>query len=112
MILVVALVFVEREVLVEVLNIGTALIGCVVALGAVVAVWGVALRVVDILISSEDVEALAVVVGTAEIVVVVVCGVCPDRVEDCLADLTLNLGEKVLIAFERLLLAVVEPVEA
>ena len=56
MILIVSFIFVEREVLVEVLNIGTALIGGVVALGAVVAVWGVALRVVDILISSEDVE--------------------------------------------------------
>ena len=72
------LVLVERVVLVDVLHVGCRLVRCVVALGARVVVGRVALRVVYVLVAAQDRCLHLVVVGTAEVVVVVACRVCPD----------------------------------
>ncbi len=98
--------------MVYVLHVGAALVRRVVGLGAAVGVGRVALRVVDVFVSPEDVEALAVVVGAAEIVVVVVRGVSPYGVEHRLRHLALNLLEEVLVTVKLLLLGVVQAVIA
>ena len=72
------LVLVERVVLVDILNVGCRLVRCVVALGARVVVGRVALRVIYVLVAAQDGCLYLVVVGTAEVVVVVACRVCPD----------------------------------
>ena len=112
MILVVFLILVEREVLVDVLDIGRGLVRCVVTLFAVVGVGGVALRVVDAFIALQDGGLHLVVVAPAEIVVVVVGRVAGDAVVDLRADLCLHGTEVVAIGIEGALLVVVETVEA
>ena len=106
------LVLVERVVLVDVLHVRRRLVRCVVALGARVVVGRVALRVVYVLVAAQDRRLHHVVVGTTEIVVVVACGVSPDRVPHGRVHLALHLAQEVLIALPLLLLLVVESVEA
>ena len=71
LVLEVALILVERIVLVDILHVGTRLVRRVVRLRAVVGVGGVALRVVDALIAVEDTGLGVVEVGAAVVVVVV-----------------------------------------
>ena len=71
LVLEVALILVERIVLVDILHVGTRLVRRVVRLRAVVGVGGVALRVVDALIAVEDTGLGIVEVGAAVVVVVV-----------------------------------------
>ena len=111
MILVVFLVLVERVVLVDVLDVGRSLIGSVVALGAALGVGGVALRVVDVFVSTQDAGLNLVVVASTEIVVVVVGRVVHDGVEHSRRDLPLDGREEVLIGLEGSLLFVVQTVE-
>ena len=61
-VLVVALVLIEGEVLVDILHIGTGLIGGVVRFCLVIAGRRVTLRVVDQLIAVHDAAALTVIV--------------------------------------------------
>ena len=111
-VLVILLVLVECVVLVDVLDIGCRLIGRAVALGRVLVVGRVALRHVDAFVATEDGSLHLVEVGAAEVVVVVVGGVVHDAVEGCRTDLSLNLGEELLVGFVRTLLVVVEAVVA
>ena len=74
-ILIVALILVERIVLVDVLHVGAGLVAAVVAFGLVVGRRRVALRVIDALVAVHDGAPLTVEVGAAEVVVVVAGGV-------------------------------------
>ena len=71
----IALILVQRVVLVDVLHVGVGLVAGVIALGLLVAVGRVALRHVDALVSLQDVGVALVEVAAAEVVVVVVGGV-------------------------------------
>lgn len=112
MVLVVLLILVERVVLVDIFHIGGRLVGRVVVLRLVVGIGGVALRHVDALVAFQDRLLFAVVVGSAEVVVVVISWVGPDGVEDGLVDLTPDLRQEVLVGLELALLIVGEAVEA
>ena len=110
-ILIVFLVFVEGEVLVDVLHVGRRLVGSVVALGAAVAVGRVALWVVDKLVSVEYGRLHLVPVAATVVVIVVACRVIVDAVEHRLVHLALYLAEvSVLVVLAFLL--VVESVES
>ena len=74
-VLIVALIFVEGEVLIDVLHVGACLVTGVVALGLVVGCRRVALRIVDALVALHDGAALIVVVTATEVVIVVACRV-------------------------------------
>ena len=112
MVLVVLLILVERVVLVDIFHIGGRLVGRVVVLRLVVGIGGVALRHVDALVALQDRLLFAVVVGSAEVVVVVIGWVGPDGVEDGLVDLASDLRQEVLVGLELALLIVGEAVEA
>ena len=112
MILVVALILVERVVLVDVLHIGCGLIRGVVALGAVFAVGRVTLWVVDELVALEDGQLHLVVVGAAEVVVVVVGGVVVDGVVDGWRHLALHLAEVLLVGAEGALFLIAQAIES
>ena len=87
LVLVVAFILVEREVLVDVLHVRTSLVAGVIRFGAIVGVGRVALWIVDALIAFEDALLLVVIVGAA-IVVVVVAGrvVAPGRDDAVVGD--------------------------
>ena len=68
---VVLLILVEREVLVDVLHVGLGFVGRAVGLGRTVGIDGVAVGVVDVLVAVEDGALCLVVVGAAEVVVLV-----------------------------------------
>ena len=112
MVLEVFLIFVERIVLIDIFHVRRAFNRGIVALSAPIAVGRVALRVVDVFIPAEDAGLHVVIVRPAEIVVVVVGRVCPDRVPHGLVDLSLHSLEEVLIRVKGLLFAVVESVES
>ena len=112
MILVVALILVERVVLVDVLHIGRGLIRGVVALGAVFAVRRVSLWVVDALVTFQNGQLHPVVVGAAEVVVVVVGRVVVNRVVDGRAHLALHLVEELLVGAKGAFLLIAQSVEA
>ncbi len=92
MILVILLIFVERIVLVDVLHVGSRLVGGVIILGLVVGIGRVSLRHVDALVPFEDGFLLLVVVRAAEIVVVIVGRVSPNGVKHGLIDLAPDGG--------------------
>ena len=110
-ILVVFFVFVERVVLVDVLDVGRGFVRGVVALGARVVVGRVALRIVDVFVATDDVGTHIVVVGTAEIVVVVVRRVVHNAVEHGGRHFSLNLPQKVLISLVTALFLVVHTIQ-
>ena len=72
MILVVALILVERIVLIDILHIGIGLIAGIIALSLLVVVRRVALRHIDTLVSLQDAGLTVVKVAATEVVVVVV----------------------------------------
>ena len=72
LVLIIALVFVERIVLIDVLDIGIGLVGRVVTLRLLVAVGRVALGHGDALVTVEDAGMSCVQVTASEVVVVVV----------------------------------------
>ena len=112
MILVVFLILVEGVVLVDILDVGRGLVGGVVALRAVVAVGRVALRAVDELVALEDGQLHLVVVGAAEVVVVVVGGVVVDGVVDGWRHLALHLAEVLLVGAEGALFLIAQAIES
>ena len=111
LVLIVFLVFVERVVLVDVLDVGRGFVRGVVALGARVVVGRVALRIVDVFVATNHVGTNLVVVRAAEIVVVVVGRVVHDAVEHGGRHLALNLPQEILIRIERALLFIVQAVQ-
>ena len=72
LIFIVALILVERVVLVDILNVGEGLVAGVVTLGLLVVVGRVALRHVDALVTLEDAGTTVVQVAATEVVVVIV----------------------------------------
>ena len=115
LVLVVAFILVEREVLVDVLHVRTSLVAGVIRFGAIVGVGRVALRIVDALIAFEDALLLVVIVGAA-IVVVVVAGrvVAPGRDDAVVGDdAAVHHGiEPFLIGSELTLLLIIQAVIA
>ena len=77
-ILVIAFVFVEGIVLIDILHIGRGLIAGIIAFGLTVGIGRIALRHVDSLIAFKDGGLALIVIATTVIVVVVVCGVGMD----------------------------------
>ena len=94
-ILIVFFVFVERVVLVQVLNIWCGLVGRFITLRRIVRVGRVTLGQVDALVAVEDACTRLVIVGTSVVVVVVVGRVVVERVIDLCVDLPLHLLEEV-----------------
>ena len=70
-VLVILFVFVEREVLVDILHVGRCLVGRAVTLGRVVGVYGVAVGIIYIFVSVENRKLPLVVVRAAEIMILV-----------------------------------------
>ena len=112
MILEILLVLIERVVLIDVLHIGSRLVGRVIAFRTRVGIRRVALWVVDALIALQDGSLNPVQIGTTEVMVVVVGRVGPNTVEDRLIHLSLYLGQEVLIAFISLFLFVGQTIVA
>ena len=110
MILIVFLILVEREVLINILHIGHCLVRRVVALVAGIGVGRVALRIVHIFISAEDISAHVIVVGAAEIVIVVGGRVVHDTIECGSTHLALYRLEELLIRLEVALFLIVQTV--
>ena len=101
LILIVALVLVQRIVLVDVLYVGVCLVRRVVALCPLIAVRRVALWHIDALVAVEDAGLLLVIVRASEVVVVVVGRVvvpgCTHAVVD--GDFTQEVGIGVIRTF-------------
>ena len=115
LVLEVALILVEGEVLVDIFHVGAALITGVIRLRLLVGVRGVPLGVVDALVAVEDALALVVEVGTTEVVVVVAGRVFAPGLYDAVVgdDTTVHHGvEPILISPVLTFLLVVESVEA
>ena len=87
LILIVALVFVQRIVLVDILHIGIGLVGRVIAFRLLVVVGGVALRHIDALVTFQNASAPLVVIAATEVVVVIVRGVAGPRLTDTIVDI-------------------------
>ena len=96
-VLVVLLIFVQRIVLIDVLNVGRALPGRFIAFGIGVAVRAVALGHVDALVTVQNTGLCMVEIRSAVIVVVVVRGVGLQAVIHLCIDTALHLGEELLI---------------
>ena len=75
MVLIIAFVFIQRVVLVDVLHIGRGLIGVIVARVSRFVVGRIALRIVDILIAAQNIGTHLVIILAAEVMIVVVSGV-------------------------------------
>ena len=101
LILIVALVLVQRIVLIDILNVGVCLVRRVVALCLLFVVRRVALWHIDALVAVEDAGLLLVKVRASEVVVVVVGRVvvpsCPHAVVD--VDFAQEVGIGVIRAF-------------
>ena len=111
-VLVVALILVQRVVLVDVLHVGAALVAGVVALRLVVTAGRVALRVVDEAVAVDDAAPLVVVVAATEVVVVVAGGVLLPRLQQrVVLHYAANLREPVGIGSELPLLVVGETIQ-
>ena len=96
-VLVVLFIFVQRIVLVDVLDVWRALPCRFIAFGVGVAVRAVALGHVDALVAVKDAGLRTVEIRSAVIVVVVVCGVGLQAVIHLRIDTALHLGEELLI---------------
>ena len=62
MVLVVLLVLIEREVLIDVFYVGLSLVGCAVFLWRSVGIYGVTIRIVDMLVAVSNGKLLAIIV--------------------------------------------------
>ena len=111
-ILIVFLIFVERVVLVDIFHIGHGLVRGVVSFRARLVVGRVALRIVDVLVSAHDRGLHLVEVCSAEIVIVVACGVVHDGVAHGGGHTALYLREEVLISVVLLLFGVGQSIVA
>ena len=109
-ILIVALILVERKVLVDVLHVGVALVAGVVALGLLVAVGRVALRHVDALVALQDGGLAFVEVAASEVVVVVVGRVVVPGCSQAVVDA--DAVQEVSVGGPRALLAVSQSVQS
>ena len=114
LILEIAFKLVEREVLVDILHVGSALVAGVVRLLLVVGVGRVSLWIVDALVTGEDRFLFVVEIRTAEIVVVVAGRVVAPSLDDTVVGdhATVDDGvEPLLIGTVLPLLAIVQTVE-
>ena len=112
LVLEVALILVERVVLVDILHVGACLVRGVVRLRAVVGIGRVTLRVVDTLVAVEDARLCRVEVG-ASVVVVVVAGrvVAPGRQQRVVLHDGTYLVEPLLVGAIGALLVIVQSVK-
>ena len=75
MVLIIAFVFIQRVVLVDVLHIGRSLIGVIVACTHRFVVGRIALWIVNILIATQNIGTHLIIILAAEVMIVVVSGV-------------------------------------
>ena len=72
MVLIIAFVFIQRVVLVDILHIGRGLIGVIVARVSRFVVGRIALRIVNILIAAQNIGTHLVIIVPAEIMIVII----------------------------------------
>ena len=75
MILIIFFIFVERVILIDILNIRRRLVGRIIAFTARTTVGRVTLWIIDILVSTQDVCLHLVIIRAPEIMIVIVCRV-------------------------------------
>ena len=79
-VLIESLVFVERIVRIDILDVGSTLVGRAVGLLAVGCRWGVAFSTIDMLVAIQDRDIAVVQCTATEVMVVVACWVVDRRI--------------------------------
>ena len=112
--MIIALILVEREVLVDILHVRSCLVGGVIRLRAVIGIRRVTLGVVDTLVALQDALLLIIEVRAAIVVIVIARRVVTPSLDDTVVgdDAAVDDGIKpLLIRTVLALLLVVESVE-
>ena len=114
LILIIALILIEGEVLVDILHIWTRLVTGIIGLRLILGLGRVTLRIVILLITVEDAPPFVVVVGTPEVVIVIACRVVAPSLDNAVVgdDTTVHhCVDPLLVGIVLTLLVIVKSVE-